>query len=61
MFFEPVYPVGAEVAFRNKAQPNYPPFKVEDVDPSLFGVRYKVRGKWWNEGNLMPFEEWKRK
>jgi hypothetical protein len=54
------YRVGEEVAFRNSCQPGMPPFKVQEVDPSLFGTRYKVNYKWWTEGNLMPYAEWKK-
>lgn len=60
MFFEPKYAIGDQVAYQGRTQPGYPPFYVQDVDATLFGVRYKVREKWWNEGNLMPFEDWKK-
>jgi hypothetical protein len=60
MFFEPKYAIGDQVAFDRMCQPGYPPFSVQDVDPTLFGVRYKVNNKWWSEGNLMPFEDWKK-
>jgi hypothetical protein len=53
------YWVGDEVAFRNMCQPGQPPFKIQEVDESLFGVRYKVKDKWWSEGCFISFEEWK--
>lgn len=61
MFDPPKYKVGDEVAFRNRTQPGMPPFKIQEVDATLFGDRYKVRDRWWNEGNFMPFEDWNKK
>lgn len=55
------YKVGDEVAFHNMCQPGMPPFRIQEVDANMFDVRYKVNYKWWMEGNLIPYAEWRRK
>jgi hypothetical protein len=61
MFDPPEFKVGDEVAFRNMCQPGMPPFKIQEVDCTLFGDRYKCRDKWWSVGCFMPYKDWKRK
>lgn len=58
---EPKYKVGDLVAFRNRCQPGIPPFQVRIADTNMYNTLYMVNGDWWQEGNLMPFEEWKKK
>lgn len=54
------FKVGDDVAFTKMCQPGLPPFDIQEVDANMFDVRYKVNDKWWHEGNLMPYSEWRR-
>jgi len=56
----PKYAVGDLVMYNGRAQTTSTGMPIQEVDSNMFNTMYKVDYKWWNEGNLMSFEDWKK-
>lgn len=55
----PKFKVGDKVNFKNRCQ-NSLYMEIQEVDVTMFDVKYKVNYLWWTEGCFITHEEWKR-
>ena len=56
----PKFKIGERVMFAKRCQNTSGGMKVEAIDETLFGMRFKVDDKWWVEANFITFAQWKK-